>query len=219
MKEITKQFTTVLLALAVFNLAAVAQVRDLGIDAFLDQLGPSESQTWLDPTNNNAMRIDAYGRLNTLFGLGLPSQLDGKVTARDLGNGTERVTVQLHARDVLCWGTNFNTSPPTPMFGYSPASIVAGAGPAALGDTTYRIVYAPQPIGQFDVSGEVEIWSGTARCSGALRAGSGYVEGSPGFAQTTQTGLLATGVPGGCPPEKDADCFPAEKVQFKPTGN
>jgi hypothetical protein len=105
------------------------------------------------------------------------------------------------------------------MFGYSPASIVAGAGPAALGDTTYRIVYAPQPIGQFDVSGEVEIWSGTARCSGALRAGSGYVEGSPGFAQTTQTGLLATGVPGGCPPEKDADCFPAEKVQFKPTGN
>jgi hypothetical protein len=42
--------------------------------------------------------------------------------------------------------------------------------------------------------------------------------GAPGFAQTTQTGLFSTGVPGGCPPEKDADCFPAEKVQFKPTG-
>jgi hypothetical protein len=28
----------------------------------------------------------------------------------------------------------------------------------------------------------------------------------------------STGVPSGCPPEKDADCFPAEKVQFKPTG-
>jgi hypothetical protein len=22
-----------------------------------------------------------------------------------------------------------------------------------------------------------------------------------------------------CPPEKNADCFPAEKVQFKPSGN
>jgi amidase len=40
----------------------------------------------------------------------------------------------------------------------------------------------------------------------------------PGFAQTTQTGLLSTGAPAGCPPEKDGDCFPAEKIQFKPNG-
>jgi hypothetical protein len=55
--------------------------------------------------------------------------------------------------------------------------------------------------------------------NGELRAGSGFPEGTLGFAQTTQTGLLSTGVPSGCPPEKDADCFPAEKVQFKPNSH
>ncbi len=37
--------------------------------------------------------------------------------------------------------------------------------------------------------------------------------------KAAMSGLYHTGVPGGCPPEKDADCFPAEKVQFKATGN
>ena len=55
--------------------------------------------------------------------------------------------------------------------------------------------------------------------NGELRAGSGFPEGTRGFAQTTQVGILSTGVPTGCPPEKDGDCFPAEKVEFKPNGH
>ena len=207
------------MALLIFNTATPAQVRDLGIDAFLDQFGPLDSQFWSDPANNNLMRLDAYGKLNTFFDLGLPTTITGKVTARDLGDGTERVTALIHARDVFCQGVNLNTSPSTPMFGYSPPQVVAGIGPAGIGDVTYRYVYAPQPTGQFDVNGDLEFFFGTATCRGVLRVGSGYPDGTPGFAQTTQTGVLATGVPGGCPPERDADCFPAEKVQFKPTGN
>lgn len=211
--------TLLVISVAVFSVASAAQVRDLGIDAFLDQLGPNASQTWIDPSNNNIMRIDAYGRLNTLFALGLPSTLSGRVTARDLGDGMEQVTVLIHARDVLCWGANINTSPATSTFGFAPQGVVNGVGPAATGDISYRLVFVPQPAGQFDIGADLETWFATAACRGLLRAGSGYPEGTPGFAQTTQTGLLATGAPGGCPPEKDDDCFPAEKIQFKPAGN
>jgi hypothetical protein len=208
------------LALLISSTTLSAQVRDLGIDAYLDQfLPPNDSLFWTDPSNSNAIRIDAFGKLNTRFNLGLPTTVTGKVTARDLGDGTEQVTVLLHTRDAFCQGINFSTAPPTPMLGFSPLQVVNGIGPAGVGDTTYRLVFAPQPAGQFDAFGDLEIFFGTVTCNGLLRAGSGYPEGTPGFAQTTQTGLLATGVPGGCPPEHDADCFPAEKVQFKPIGN
>jgi hypothetical protein len=207
------------MAFALCTVVAPAQVRDVGIDAFLDQFPANASQFWSDPVNNNILRLDAYGKLNTFFNLGLPTTIFGKVTARDLGDGTEQVTVALHARNVFCQGSNLSTAPATPTFGYSPPQVVAGVGPAGVGDVFYRFVYAPQPAGQFDAGGELEFFFGTATCQGVLRAGSGYPEGTPGFAQTTQTGLLATGVPGGCPPEHDANCFPAEKVQFKPVGN
>ena len=213
-----------LLSLTVFVLGTVspAQVREIPIEEFLAQFPPNYSEFWLDPANNNLIRIDSYGKLNTLFSLGLPTTITGKVTARDLGDGTEQVTVVLHARDAFCQGFNINTSPSTPMFGYSPPQVVAGVGPAGIGDTNFRLVYGPQPIGEFnafDDLPDLEFWAGSVTCQGLLRAGSGYPEGTPGFAQTRQTGVLATGVPGGCPQEHDADCFPAEKVQFKPIGN
>lgn len=206
-------------SLAAFTITSTAQVRDLGMDAFLNQFTGNEHQSWFDPASNNFIRIDAYGRLNTVFNLGLPTLVDGRVTARDLGDGTEQVTVIGRSRNVLCWGSNLSTTPSTPMFGYSPNGVISGVGPASVGETLYRLVYTPQPVNQFDAFGEVEFWFGTATCKGQLRAGSGYAEGTPGFAQTTQTGLLSTGVPTGCPQEHDADCFPAEKIQFKAVGN
>lgn len=210
----------VVLSVSISTVSTSAQVRDLGLEAFLNQFSPFASQTWIDPANGNFLRIDAYGKLNTSFNLGLPTTLAGKVTARDLGDGTEQVTVLIHTRDAICWGSNGNTEPATPMFGYAPQGVVSGVGPAALGDITYRLVFAPQPAGQFDLGmADLETWFGTANCDGQLREGTGYPNGTEGFAQTTQTGVLSTGAPGGCPPEKDADCFPAEKVQFKPVGN
>ena len=217
-KNVLSSTTRVVISLiatfsALFS-ASSAQVRDLGLDALLGAIPANSSQSWFDPATGNILRMDAYGKLNNSFSLGLPTTVDGKVTARDLGDGTERVTVLVHTRNALCWGFNSSFAP---AFGYRPADVMNGVGPAAIGNITYRLVYLPQPIGQFDPLGDVEIWFGTASCAGELRAGSGYLEGTSGFAQTTQTGLLATGVPSGCPPEKDADCFPAEKIQFKAT--
>jgi hypothetical protein len=215
-----QNYTAAILAtILLVNLATIGQVRDLGIAAFLDQLPANGSQTWIDPASSSFIRIDAYGRLNALFGLGLPTTVSGRVTARDLRDGTEQITVLLHSRNALCWGANAGTAPSTPMFGYAPQGVVSGAGPAATGDVTTRLVYAPQPNGEFNINGEIENWFGTIRCDGTLRAGSGYAEGTPGFAQSTQVGLLSTGVPDGCPPEKDANCFPSEVVRFGQLGN
>ena len=214
--SLLKMTFLVSVAVSTVTISSPAQVRDIGLPAFLSQLAPNDAQAWSDPVSGNILVIDAYGKRNILLGLGLPTRITGKVTGRDLGDGTERVTVALKARDAICWGFDGNF---TPAFGYSPAAVVNGLGPATLGDITYRIVYAPQPIGQFDAAGGMETFFATATCDGVLRAGSGYTDGTPGFAQTTQTGLFSTGVPSGCPREGDADCFPAEKVQFKATGN
>ena len=50
-----------------------------------------------------------------------------------------------------------NTAPATPLFGYSPPQVAAGIGPAGIGDTTYRLVYSPQPAGQFDAFGDASV--------------------------------------------------------------
>ena len=144
---------------------------------------------------------------------------------RDLGNGTERVTVNWQTRNAICAGLNANNDP---AFGFFALEIAAGA-PASLGDG-HTLIEFTQPTGspmptQFEILNGVggRVWEKTLTSimcqNGELRAGSGFPEGSRGFAQTTQTALLSTGVPSGCPPEKDADCFPAEKVQFKPNGH
>ena len=143
---------------------------------------------------------------------------------RDLGNGTERVTVNWQTRNAVCSGFNADGEP---AFGRLPVEIAAGA-PASLGDG-HTIVEFTQPSGspmptQFEllngIGGRIaESFLTSVMCpNGELRAGSGFPEGTRGFAQTTQAALLSTGVPTGCPPEKDGDCFPAEKVQFKPNG-
>jgi hypothetical protein len=134
-----------------------------------------------------------------------------------LKDGTERVIVEAHTRIAICWGFNVNN---VPAFGFSPVSVANHLGPASLGDTNWRIVFAPQPAGHFNpIGAPFEQFMASVTCDGVLRAGSGYADGTPGFAQTRQTGVANTGVSTGCPPEKDGDCFPAEKVQFKPRGN
>jgi hypothetical protein len=113
-----------------------------------------------------------------------------------------------------------------PALGFLPFQVAEGA-PASLGDG-HTIFQWTQPTGS-GMPTQAEIFDSTTgrvaekiltsvMCHGQLRADSGFIEGAPGLGQTTQTGLLSTGVPGGCPPEKDGDCFPAEKVQFKANG-
>lgn len=220
--EVTNSIVKVLglVAAAVLIMAAAgrasAQTEQLPISAFLDLLSNGSVQIWQDPVSGNLVFIDGYGKRNAALNLNLGTTINGKVTVMDLGDGTQRVTVHFQTRDALCWGFNSNSQP---AFGYNPIAVLNNVGPAALGTSITRIVFEPQPAGPINISWPIETWMGTVTCHGLLRAGSGYTEGTEGLARTTQIGLFGTGVPDGCPPEQDANCFPAEKVQFKPLEN
>lgn len=193
-----------------------AQTEQLPISAFLDLLSAGSVQIWQDPVSGNLLFIDGYGKRNAALNLNLGTTVNGRVMVTDLGDGTQRVTVHFQTRDALCWGFNEASQP---AFGYSPIAVLNNVGPAALGTSITRIVFEPQPVGPINVNWPIETWMGVVTCHGLLRPGSGFPAGTEGIAHTTQIGLLNTGVPGGCPPEQDANCFPAEKVEFKPTGN
>ena len=192
-----------------------AQTRQLPIDYYIDLL-PVVVQGWQDPTTGDSLFIDAYGKANIFRNLGLPTTIDGKVMIQTLRDGTERVTVEGQSRNAICYGFNGTNAP---AFGFSALSVANNLGPASLGQSTWRIVFAPQPAGQFDIGGATETIAASVSCAGDLRFGSGFADLTPGFAQTRQTGLFGTGVSTGCPREGDENCFPAEKVQFKPRGN
>jgi hypothetical protein len=193
-----------------------AQSRQLSINSFLDLIPNTATQPWSDPANGNILFIDAYGKRNTALNLNLGTTVTGKVTVMDLGDGTQRVTVHFQTANAVCWGFNSNFQP---AFGYSPIAVRNNVGPAALGTSITRIVYEPQPVGPIIINGTVETLMSIVSCQGLLRAGSGFTEGTEGFAHTTQIGLNNTGVPTGCPPESDGNCYPAEKVEFKPLEN
>lgn len=198
---------------------AVAQTRHLPIDFFVDLLPQGAIQGVYDPASGNVLQMDVYGKVNTQLNFGLPTTLDGDVTVKNLGDGTERVTVNVHTRGALCWGSTFTEGNILPAFGYSPFSVFYHFGPAALGDANFRVVFVPQPTGQFQpLESLIESFQATATCEGVLRAASGYPDGTDGFAHTTQVTLLGTGGPTGCPPAGDHACYPAEKIQFKPRG-
>jgi Tol biopolymer transport system component len=191
------------------------QVQVYPISAYEDLVPSSAFDQWIDPASGNAVAFDTYGKLNRAFNLGLDTSVTGNVTVRDLGNGAQQVVIHVRTTEGACWGMNENYEP---AFGYDPVEILFGA-PAAVGRGDLRITQRPQPVGPIRRSWPIQSIIGNVSCEGLLRAGSGYPEGTPGIAQTTQTGLYNTGVPGRCPPEQDVDCFPAEQVQFKPRGS
>jgi hypothetical protein len=214
---------TVLLAFFLFTILSgtiVAQTRQLPLEFFTDKLPPTRVQVWTDPVSGNSISIDAYNKRNTTFNLGLPTTREGRVMIQPLKDNMERVTVEGHTRNALCIGfTNPTPNTAVVLFGYGLAEVLNQVGPASLGDVNYRIVFAPRPSDQpFIPNGALEFFSASINCDGLLRAASGFDEGTPGFAQTRQTGLYNTKAGEGCPPEKDGDCFPAEKVQFKRRG-
>ena len=192
------------------------KIQQLPISDFLNLLPPLAATVYTDPTTGNRLSIDAYGKRNAFFNLNLDTTISGVLTIKDQGDGTEKVSVNLHTKNAICWGFNGSFDP---AFGYRPVDVLNNLGPASLGDALTRIDFT-QPTGPLQPPPfDFTTFSATVMCDGQLRFGSGYPDGTPGFAQTTQTGLFNTGVPSGCPPEKDADCFPAEKVQFKAMGN
>lgn len=215
-RKLSRLVFSVLAASIILTAATMvrAQTQQLPIADYL-ALVPLQNQGWQDPTSGDTIFIDAFGKVNSFFNLGLGTTVTGKYSVRNLADGTQLVNVTLHTRNALCTGFN---SAGQQAFGYTRIQVVNQEGPAALGTSTMRIQYAPQPTGPFNPNGAQESVIATVHCDGLLRAGSGFAEGTPGTAKTTQTGLYSTGVPAGCPPEQDGNCFPSENIRFRPHG-
>jgi hypothetical protein len=195
---------------------ASAQTQQLPISVIRDLLPSTAAEVWLDPVTGNILIFDTFGKRNAALNLGLETTVEGRVLITDLGDGTQRVTVIAITKDAICWGFNSSFQP---AFGFGPNAVANQLGPASLGRGTLYAIWEPQPVGPIIWPWPEEFMTATITCDGQLRAGSGFAEGTAGMAHTTQVGLISTGVPGGCPPEQDGDCFPAERVQFKPAGN
>lgn len=206
------------LALMVPAMPCFAQTQQLPISSFSNAQPETQVVCWSDPANGNVLCFDFLGKRNALFNLNVGTSVSGDVTVRDLKNGLEFVTVDVISTDAVCWGFDANNAP---AFGRRPLEILGGAT-ASLGNGHTTLAFT-QPTGSsMPTVGEIITSAGITLVSAKTDIMCAHGElrpsGVPGFAQTTQTGLMSTGVPGGCPPEQDADCAPAEHIQFKPTG-
>jgi hypothetical protein len=183
---------------------------------------------WNDPATGYNVFFDAFGVVNNPA---LNTQYGGDLSIHDNGDGTQRVVLVLHTKDGLCWGTTPAVAPAAgslPAFGRSSWNPALGQAPS-VGDGLFRFEFTMavgDPLPRFGtVLGQAADAMATVSisCKGELRTNvvTGFVDGQPGFAHTTQTALFDTGADAegtGCPPESDANCFPSERVTFKAVG-
>jgi hypothetical protein len=198
------------------------QVQQLPISALLDQIGsnPDWYDCWYDPATDRWLCFDDYGKLAEYYsGLNLGTTVEGSVTVRPLKDGGAQVSVLIHTGNALCFGYQGDFQGNYPLaFGYEPQE-VGGQIAASLGEGTLAYEYTmPSPdsplVGDYPTKSLIAV----VDCNGQLRYGSGFPDGTPGRAHTAQKGVFATGVPSGCPPETNANCWPTEIIRFWPVG-
>jgi hypothetical protein len=173
----------------------------------------------LDPESPSYLSFDAFGKT---VPLGDETTFEGSVTVRELADGRAHVLVILLTTNAACWG--FDTGTWSPAFGYLPREVREGATPS-LGDGLFRAEFTmpalttPLPTyGQLFTAGSGYVLlrlETMVNCRGVLREASGFPDGTPGAARTTQIYMPLTGGPAGC---AAGDCWPSEKVVFWPTG-
>ena len=206
-----------LVALAlVIPQSSFGQTRQVSMKEYVAaQSSFSYSCGW-DEKTGDILCLDFLGKRAQWFNLNLGTSVSGGATIRDLKNGLELVSVEVITTDAICWG--FYSDALTPAFGTMPRLVAQGATPS-LGSGHVNIDYI-QPAGPLaDLATSPDITLLSFKLNFMCPHGELQPSGVPGFAQAINTGLFDTGVPGGCPPEKpEANCYPAEKVQFKPTG-
>ena len=88
-----------ILVITIGALNVVAQTQQFPISDFINAV-PSTGGVlnWNEPVSGKYLYIDMFGKRAALFGLNLGTSFSGYVTIRDLGDGTERVTVLLYTR-------------------------------------------------------------------------------------------------------------------------
>lgn len=227
MKHSSRYSQTALLCVVVIILTTAAgpiaaQTRQEPLSYYTDLIPATRAEIngWIDPISGNLLSIDTLGRANARFGLNLPTIVTGSVRVMSLKDGTEQVTVDITTANAACWGNIFEQNIGfIPAFGYRPTELVGTQLLASTGSQRLHVEYRPQPAGQFSPRGGIYSQRATVSCEGTLRSESGFMSGASGRAHTTQISLYTTGVPSGCPPEHDGDCYTSERVEFMPTGH
>jgi hypothetical protein len=177
-----------------------ASTTSLPISAFVSAQNASTCKSagfilWEDSSRTRLVYVDYYGYQDSLLDLGLGTTTDGVVTESRQEDGRIRVHVVLHTSNALTWVTDDpEVLPGSPKFGHTPAEVQAGAT-AALGDSTLTtdFLMPAGPLPDFchllftPTDGQQFLsFRFTAGAEGALRAGSGVAEGTPGATQTVQ---------------------------------
>jgi hypothetical protein len=167
---------------------------------------------WYDSDNPMYNLVSDYtGKYNSTYGLNLGTTFEGSIREMALDDGTARVTVILHGKNVLTYAY-LTASPYSLVFGRTPLQVQGGATPA-LGECFLRwefINSAPgAPIPLLGTNGKLNF---NASAVGELRAAAELgPDGTRGQAWTNQVGLID-----GIQPNKPLDDgYPAEFVKVK----
>jgi len=214
--------------LVALPLAVSARTEQLPITDFLNAQPLWYWNGWHDPATYRYLNFDAFGKSAEAWHLPLPT-FEGSVTVRELADGRAHVSVRLLTRNALCFGfqRDENELDPVPALGNTTELVYAGRAPS-LGDGLLNVEFlmpspgSPLPnyfnLFKHDPNYPLLRVSAVVNCTGELREGSGYPDGTPGMAHTTQVGVFATGVPRGYPPEQDGNYYPSERIEWWPTG-
>jgi hypothetical protein len=204
------------LCMLVIPAMSFGQVQQLPINAYLDEIGDNAYYEYYWDADGTYLMFDVYGKQAQDYGLDVGTTVDGKVTIRELANGRAHVSILIHTNNAICWGYQFDGEDYPWAFGYEPWDVADGVGAASLGEATikreFTIEHPNDPLLNFDNDESV---SAVVNCRGELRYGSGFPDGTPGRAHTTQKGLFLNEIPKNCPA---GDCWPVENVFFKPVG-
>ena len=210
-----------LAALLAMPSMAWAQAEQRPISDFLEAQAVNSYVVWCTQEGvspQKCVSFDAFGERAAYFGLDTGTEFAGSVKVRELADGTAHVTVLLHTKNAICWGGQSGVA----AFGYSPLLVYRDKKPAALGSGLTKLEFTMPSVDtalpeffqlMSDLDPDYHPLSVTTElnCTGALRAGSGYAEGTPGAAHVTQVWLNRLLCPAG-------DCWPAEVVNFRATG-
>lgn len=223
MNRIRASLYLVSLCMLAIPAMAFGQARQLPFGAFLDVQPGMSYSGWFEPATDRWLYFDVFGKRAESLGLNLGTTIEGRVMVRGLTDGRAQVSVLVQTRNAVCWGLQGDGEGVyMPAFGFPPSQVLQRG--ASVGDGLMTMAFtmsSPEsPLPPVDQIGSpdypLESIHSVINCSGVLRFGSGFPNGTPGRAHTNQRGLFATGVPSGCPA---SDCWPAERVDFQPVGN
>lgn len=182
-----------------------------------------------DPNKNISMSMDYAGLANSSIvangGASLGTATSGTIIERPLPDGRAEVQVLLHTTNALTWvidGGDFGNGPL--LFGNRAPDVLGGAD-AALGDSFLQVVFnntapgSPLPdliqlLAAPEAGQDIISIAFRGRADGMLHAAFGVPEGTPGRADTTQSGILFRGPFKGA----TADGFPAEHIDLHVVG-